>query len=342
MQKQKTSGKLGVALVGLGYYSTHQLAPALQQTRDCYLAGIVTGTPTKAKDWQQKYSIPDRNSYSYDNFDEIRNNPDIDIVYIVLPNSMHAGYTIRAAKAGKHVICEKPMALNVADCDKMIAACQEAGTRLSVGYRLHFEPYNLDMKRMGQEKVFGDLQKINAGFGFIAEPGWRLDKDMAGGGPLQDLGIYCIQGPCYMTGMQPIAVIAQQGVNHHPDKFSNIEESVTWQLEFPNGVTAACKTSYNEEYNFLRGEAENGWFELSPAYDYSGIKGKTSAAPLQFPATNQQAKQLDDFAKAIRENRPSPVPGEMGRRDVVIIQAVYEAMRTGARVNIEYGSGNIE
>jgi predicted dehydrogenase len=334
MQTSNSTGKLGIALVGLGYYSTCQLAPALQQTSDCYLAGIVTGTPAKVNEWQQKYTIPDRSIYSYNNFDEINTNPDIDIVYIALPNSMHVEYVLRAAKAGKHVICEKPMALRVEDCDKMIAACKEAGTRLSVGYRLHFEPYNLEMQRMGQQKIFGDLQKIKAGFGFVAEPGWRLDKDMSGGGPLQDLGIYCIQGACYITGMEPVAVTAQEGINHHPEKFRNIEESLTWQLEFPNGVTAECKTSYNEAYNFLHGEAENGWFELSPAYDYVGIKGRTAEGPLQLPAINQQAKQLDDFAKAIKENRPSPVPGEMGRRDVVIIQAVYEAMRTGKKVNI--------
>lgn len=336
MQKQKPDGKLGIALVGLGYYSTHQLAPALQQTSDCYLAGIVTGTLSKVKDWQQKYPIPAANVYSYEHFDEICGNPDIDIVYIALPNSMHVEYVLRAAKAGKHVICEKPMALTVEDCDKMIDACKEAGTRLSVGYRLHFEPFNLEMKKMAQQKTFGALQKIKAGFGFIAAPGWRLDKDMAGGGPLQDLGIYCIQGACYMTGMEPVAVTAQEGTNHDPEKFKDIEESLAWQLEFPGGLIAECKTSYNEAYNFLRGEAENGWIELSPAYDYDGIEGKTSKGPLQLPAINQQAKQLDDFARAIKENRPSPVAGEMGRRDVVIIQAVYEAMRTGRKVNIEY------
>ena len=119
--------KLGVALVGLGTYAAGQLAPALQQTVHCYLAGIVTGTPSKAAAWKEKYNIPDKNIYSYDNFDTIKDNPDIDIVYVVLPNSMHAAYTIRAAQAGKHVICEKPMALTVADCDAMIAACKKAG-----------------------------------------------------------------------------------------------------------------------------------------------------------------------------------------------------------------------
>jgi predicted dehydrogenase len=148
----REDSKLGIALVGLGNYAGGQLAPALLQTINCYLAGIVTGTPSKIPVWKEKYNIPDQNIYNYETFDSIKDNPDIDIVYVVLPNSMHAEYTIRAAKAGKHVICEKPMALNIEDCDKMIAACKQAGKSLSIGYRLHFEPYNLEMVRLGTKK----------------------------------------------------------------------------------------------------------------------------------------------------------------------------------------------
>src|SRR5690606_21211014 len=194
--------KLGIALVARGSYAGSQLAPALQQTSHCYLAGIVTGSPSKIPEWMEKYSIQDKNVYSYENFDSIKDNPDIDIVYVVLPNSMHAEYTIRAAEAGKHVICEKPMALSVSDCDKMIAACKKAGKLLSIGYRLHFEPYNLEMARLGTSRVYGDLKTISGGFGFRAGPSqWRLTQKYAGGGPLQDVGIYVIQGMCYTSGM---------------------------------------------------------------------------------------------------------------------------------------------
>src|SRR5688572_7613309 len=123
-KNEKADGKLGIALVGLGSYATGQLAPALQQTKDCYLAGIVTGTPAKAEKWKSQYNLADKNIYNYQNFDRIKDNPDIDVIYVVLPNSMHAEYVIRAAKAGKHVICEKPMAVTVEDCDEMIAACK--------------------------------------------------------------------------------------------------------------------------------------------------------------------------------------------------------------------------
>ncbi|HYF30367.1 MAG TPA: Gfo/Idh/MocA family oxidoreductase [Chitinophagaceae bacterium] len=332
--QQVTKDKVGIALVGLGKYSAEQLAPALQETEHCYLAGIVTGTPEKAKEWKKKYDIPPENVYSYENFESIANNADIDIIYIVLPNSMHAEYVIRGAKTGKHIICEKPMAITVEDCDRMIGACRDAGVMLSIGYRLHFEPYNREMMRLGRDKVFGNIQSLKADNGMDTVEGWRLDMQLAGGGPLMDVGIYCVQGVRYTTGMEPIAVRAQEGPKNDKEKFKSVEESLTWQMEMPGGAIAECFTSYSEEKNLLRAEAENGWFELSPAYNYEGLKGKTSDGKMKFPQINQQAAQMDDFAKAVKENRPTPVPGEMGKQDVKILLAIYEAMRTGQRVEI--------
>lgn len=334
MDKQKSMNKLGIALVGLGKYAGGQLAPALQETKHCYLAGIVTGTPEKAEEWKKKYDIPDKNIYNYQTFDSIKDNPDIDIVYVVLPNSMHKEYVIRAAKAGKHVICEKPMAITVEDCDEMIAACKEANRMLSIGYRLHFEPHNKEMMRLGKEKVYGNIKKITADNGMAGTEGWRLDKKMAGGGPLMDVGIYCVQGACYTKNMEPVAVTAKEGPKTKPDVFKTIEESLTWEMEFPDGTIAACKSSYAEEMNLLHADADKGWFELSPAYEYEGIKGKTIDGKMDFPEVTQQALQMDDFALAVSSNRPTPVPGEMGRRDVKILQAIYKAMETGQKVTI--------
>ncbi|HET6995473.1 MAG TPA: Gfo/Idh/MocA family oxidoreductase [Chitinophagaceae bacterium] len=334
---KNNQNKLGIALVGLGNYAGGQLAPALQQTNDCYLAGIVTGTPSKIETWKSKYSIPDKNIYNYQNFDTIKDNPDIDIVYVVLPNSMHAEYVIRAARAGKHVICEKPMAITTEDCDRMIAACNEAGKMLSIGYRLHFEPYNLEMARLGTKKIYGNLKKMNAGFGFpIGDPTqWRLNKKLAGGGPLEDVGIYCIQGFCYTTGLEPIAVTAQEGPKTDKEKFRDVEQSLTWELEFPGNILCQGKASYSEGLNYLHAEAEKGVFELTSAFNYSGQKGNTPAGPMDLPKVNQQARQMDDFAQAVKNKRSTPVPGEMGKRDVKIIQAIYKAMETGKRVEIK-------
>ena len=329
-----TEKKLGIALVGLGKYSTGQLAPALMETKHCYLAGIVTGSESKIPEWKVKYNIPDSNIYSYENFDEIINNKEIDILYIVLPNALHAEYVIRGAKAGKHIICEKPIAINMRQCDEMIKACKDAGKLLSIGYRLHFEPHHRDAMKMGQSKVFGELTYIHAGHGSSGTKGWRLDKRLAGGGPLMDLGIYCIQVARYTTGMEPIAVTAKEGKKTNPALFDGIEESLSWEMEFPDGLTAFCETSYSSEMNILHADATHGWFELSPAYEYIGIKGKTATGFINYPAVNQQALQIDDFAHAILTNSEVKVPGEMGRQDIMIIQAIYEAMKTGNRVEI--------
>ena len=330
--------KLGIALVGLGNYSSGQLAPALQETEHCYLAGIVTGTPSKAEEWKERYNIPEKNVYNYETFDQISQNPDIDIIYVVLPNSLHAEYTIRAAKAGKHVICEKPMATSVEDCQRMIEACNQNDVKLSIGYRLHFEPHHQRVMELGQEQLYGPVQKMEAAHSFVIGDNpdvWRLDKELAGGGPLMDLGIYCVQGAIYTVGEAPTAVTASFGEVTKPKLFDEVEETITWQMEFPNGAVANCSTSYNDRGNLLYGEAENGWWRLQPAYSYSGIDGETSKeGDMGLPQVNQQARQMDDFAMRIKNNEPTPVPGEMGMRDVKILYAIYEAARTGKRVEI--------
>jgi predicted dehydrogenase len=331
--------KLGVALVGLGKYSTEQLAPALQETRRCRLTGIVTGSPEKAEkwkaQWKAQYSIPEKNIYNYENFDAIKDNPDIDIVYIVLPNALHAEYTIRAAKAGKHVICEKPMAVSVQECEEMIAACAEADRLLSIGYRLHFEPHNMAMAEFGQNKTFGDVKKIIAKDGMDIEPNvWRLDKKLAGGGPLMDVGIYCVQGAIYTTGELPVVITAKEGKKTDLKRFKDVEQSMTWTMEFPSGAIAECETSYATEMNLLRAEAEQGWFELEPAYAYDGLKSRASDGPFNFPQVREQAVQMDDFANCVHHTKKSKVSGEMGLRDLKILSAIYEAARTGKKIRL--------
>ena len=282
MAKKNTSS-LGIALLGLGKYATEQLAPALKETEYCHLAGIVTGTADKVDKWRYKYDVPEKNIYNYSNFDEIKNNDDIDIVYVVLPNALHREYVIRAAQAGKHVICEKPMALTVEDCDAMIDACKKANRMLSIGYRLYFEPHNMEMMRLGQTQAFGEVKKMTAQHGLDEVSGWRLSKELAGGGPLMDVGIYCVQGVRYVTGMEPVAVRAKEGQKKDKKKFAEVEESLTWELELPNGMVAECKSSYSDALDLLRAEADRGWFEITPAYAYNGIKGETSQGRMKFP-----------------------------------------------------------
>ncbi|QCR21882.1 Gfo/Idh/MocA family protein [Pontibacter sp. SGAir0037] len=336
IQAAANSRKLGIALVGLGQYSTEQLAPALQETAHCYLAGIVTGTPSKAEEWKSKYSIPDKNIYNYETFDQIADNPDIDIVYIVLPNSMHAEYTIRAAKAKKHVICEKPMATTVADAQRMLDACRENNVKLAIGYRLHYEPFNKRVMELGQQQVYGKVQSIEAAnsqdMTKDSPDVWRLDKELSGGGPLMDVGIYCVQGACYTLGKAPAAVTATFGEVTNQEYFNNgVEQSISWQMEFEDGVIATCRSSYAEEENLLSGKAENGWWKVDPVYAYEGKKGETSEGKMDFPDVYEQALQMDGQAQRFASNQESIVPGEMGLRDMKILEAIYASARSGGK-----------
>ena len=336
-QPAQDQKKLGIALVGLGRYSEGQLAPALEETQFCRLAGIVTGTPDKEEKWMKKYDIPEKNVYNYDNFDSIADNPDIDIVYVVLPNSMHAEYTIRAAKAGKHVICEKPMATSVEDAQAMIDACQENNVMLSIGYRLHFEPHHLRVMELGQEQVYGPVKAIEANNNMtVKEWEWRLDNALAGGGPLMDLGIYTVQGACYTMGQWPTEVVkASYGDVTKPDLFKSVEESISFTLRFPNGAESTHTTSYNDKGSLLKATAENGWWELSPSYGYDGIKGETSEGKMDLKNVNQQARQMDYFVDCVSNNKEILVPGEMGLRDMKILMAVYKAADTDDSVALD-------
>jgi len=201
---------------------------------------------------------------------------------------------------------------------------------------LHFEPYNLEMARLGTQKIYGSVKKVKAGFGFrIGDPTqWRLKKALAGGGPLVDVGVYCIQGVCYTTGLDPIAITAKEGPKTDMEKFKEVEQSLTWTMEMPDGSVGECHASYFDNMNYIKAEAANGWFGVDPAFMYSGQKGNSSNGTFELPKVNQQAKQMDDFVMAIKDKRPTPVPGEMGRRDVKIINAIYESISSGKRVKL--------
>ena len=329
--------KLGYALVGLGGLSTNQIAPGLQKTEHSYLAGIVSGTPSKIEKWKAQYNIPAKNCYNYDNYDQIANNPDIDVIYVVLPNGMHPEYTIRAAKAGKHVLCEKPMANSASDCQAMINACKDAGKKLAIGYRCQFEPNNVECMRLAREKVFGDLKMIDAGFGFrIGNPDqWRLKADLAGGGALMDVGIYALQACRFLTDEEPVEISAQE-TKTDPVKFAEVDESIVWTMKFPSGVLAYCSTTYNfSGINRFSAHCDKGWFSLDPAYSYGGIKGRTSQGDvIQKPVIDQFANEMDNFSKCILEGRESQVSGEEGLRDLKAIEAIYRSIRTGRTVKV--------
>jgi glucose-fructose oxidoreductase len=329
--------KLGIALVGLGGYSSGQLAPALQLTEHCELRGIVTGSPEKIPEWQKKYTIPDANVYNYENLHTIADNDDIDVVYIVVPTGLHAKYSIIAAEAGKHVWCEKPMAMNVPECQSIIDACNDNNVRLAIGYRMQHEPNTRTVMQYTETKPYGAIQTVKAFAGYNGGGGgngWRFQKEM-GGGALYDMGVYTVNGIRYATGLEPEAVISAQQSTKRPKIFTEVDETTEYQLRFSNGILAYGKTSVGESINQLRVDAENGWYELSPMQQYNGVKGRTSdGILLDTYVKNQQAIQMDDDALAIKNGKPMIAPGEDGLKDVRIINAIQRAAAEGREVKI--------
>jgi predicted dehydrogenase len=334
---QRRPRPLGVALVGLGNLSTNQLAPALQKTTNCRLAGIVTGTPAKAVRWKAEYDIPDRSIYDYATMGRMADNDDIDIAYIVTPNGLHGEHTIASLRAGKHVLCEKPMEVSVERCAAMIAEAKAAGRQLAIGYRCQFDPHHLELVRLARERILGAVKMVEAGFGFsIGDPNqWRLDRELAGGGPLMDVGIYALQSARMITGEEPTHVSALRTVTD-PAKFDEVEESMTFQLGFRDGVLSDCRTSYRVRgMNRVTAFAERGSFGMDPAYNYGGNRGwRSDGQPLAFEEIDMFAAELDDFASCIMNGTPTRVPGEEGLRDVSIMLAAYEAARTRRTVTL--------
>ncbi len=332
---KKKKERLGVALVGLGYYSTDLLAPALQLTQHCYLAGIVTGTPEKAERWQKKHNLPSKNIYTYDNFDSIANNPDIDVVYVVLPPVLHREFTIRAASAGKHVWCEKPMAMTEAECVAMIKACNDNKVKLAIGYRMHHEPNTREIIGYGQDKSFGKVRLVSASTGYFdpRTDHWKQKRDM-GGGAMFDMGVYALNAARYATSEEPVAVLAQEKTTR-PEIYTHADETTLFQLEFPSGALANCATSLGMSMNYLHVTAEQGWYKLEPFQSYSGIQGSTSKGKiLDLKIPNQQARQMDNDALAIINNTALLVPGEEGMRDIRVVEAIHRSAVEGRRLVI--------
>ncbi|WP_299533212.1 Gfo/Idh/MocA family oxidoreductase [Ulvibacterium sp.] len=328
--------KLGVCLVGLGNYSSTILAPALQRTEHCLLTGIVTGSPEKIPVWQERYDIPDKNVYNYQNMDSIADNPDIDVIYIVLPTGLHAEYAIKAANTGKHVWCEKPMAKTAKECLAIIEACTKNKVKLSIGYRMQHEPNTQQVIQWARTKPFGDIKKVKAEVGFnIVNPpnNWRMDAEL-GGGLLYDVGVYAINAMRYTTGMEPISVKGHHE-NSRPEVYKEVPETSIFEIDFSNGIKANGQTTASRSINILQADCEKGWYRLQPFQSYRGVKGEASDGMLlDTYIENQQARQMDDDALAILKDTPVLVPGEDGMKDIVVVEAINESARTGKPVRL--------
>jgi glucose-fructose oxidoreductase len=204
--------------------------------------------------------------------------------------------------------------------------------KLSISYRLKFDPNHIELDRLAREKDFGSLTKLSGEDSwYFRQKAWRIERALSGGDPLMDVGIYVIQAACRAAMAQPVAVTARELPKTRPELFNEVEETIEWTMEFPGGVTCEASSSYNRGGNFFFAQGEKGWIRLDPAYGYRGLATRTSRGPLEFAPVPQQALQMDDFTSCILTGRETPIPGEMGRDHMAIIEAIYKSAAQGGR-----------
>jgi predicted dehydrogenase len=327
-----SADRFGFAVIGLGHIAGYFL-DALQDSRTTVVSALVSGDPAKASSLAKKYGVP--NTYSYADFDRIVDNPAVDAIYLALPVSQHREFTERAAAAGKHVLCEKPMAPNVSDARAMIAACAGAGVQLSIAYRCPHSFGHRRLRELIRSGAPGKNLRIESGFGFVLQPGWRDEPALAGGGSLYDVGIYPLNASRFLLAEDPSTV---EGASAVCDS-NGLERSVNWTSVFPSGARAMCRSSYTEKIpDTLRVTGDSGTLLLSPAFSHreryeihgeyhDAVTGQTvridertsSSDPSEF---RLEAEQL---AAAVRNGEPLLTPGEDGLADMVAMEAIYAA-----------------
>ena len=333
--------KLGWAIVGLGSLSIHQILPAFAQCQKSKVVALVSGHPDKANKLALRYGVNLKNIYNYQNYDSIKDNPEVDIIYIVLPNGMHCEYTVRGLQAGKHVLTEKPMANTPAECQQMVDAGRKSNRKLMVAYRCRYEPYNQEAIRIARSNELGKTKVILADAGFnMGDPNqWRLKRELAGGGSLMDIGIYALQAARYLSGEEPSEVNALMYSTPGDPRFKEVEEAINFQLRFPSGILANCTSSYGyawqSHYRVLKSE---GWLEMDPATAYSGLRMRVhhgnTIEEKDLPVVDHFAAEMEHMSSCVTENKKPLTPGEEGLRDLMIMKAIYQAANTGTTVKL--------
>jgi predicted dehydrogenase len=328
-----TQRPVGFAAVGLGNISDIFMR-ACANSQKAKITALVTGHPdTKGVKYAAMYGIPKSSIYTYETFDRIRDNPDIDAIYVGLPNSMHCEFTVRGAQAGKHVLCEKPMAISSAECRKMIDACRQAKVKLMIGYRVHYEPLWKQAIQIIQSGQIGPLESFQGGF-FANQPAgaWRITKALGGGGALLDLGIYPLNAIRHITGEEPANFSAMISTRDHSGRFSEVEQSMEWTMKLPSGILASCSCSYGQRGpSFLNINGETGFLVMEQAFHYEGLRmhGEVGGKPIEQVSIEkhpyQFAIEADLFADCIRNNQEPEAPGAEGLKDMLAIEAIYQA-----------------
>jgi predicted dehydrogenase len=337
--------RIGFAVVGLGHLALNQILPAMAKSKYCKPVALVSGSPDKARKIAAQYGIRPESIYDYAGYDRLARNPDVKVIYIVLPNALHADFVIRCAKAGKHILCEKPMATSAADCERMIAVCDTAGVKLMIAYRQQYEPMNRALGKMLREGKLGPLRTIIAtNTQDQGDPTqWRQNRKLAGGGSLPDVGIYCFNAARFLSNEEPTEVFAATWQPTDDPRFKEVEATCTFTLRFPSGLLATCSSGYSgHRSQLLRAECADGWAELNPAFGYTGLKlrssrlmdGLETVLEPKIEEQDQFALEMDHMALCVIDGTKPHTPGEEGLRDQHIVEAIYESARTGRTVKI--------
>jgi glucose-fructose oxidoreductase len=325
------------AVAGLGHIAQVAVLPAFAHAKNSELAALVSGDPTKEKKLSQKYGAP---AFHYDDFEQAVEEQQIDAVYIALPNTQHRAFTERAARAGVHVLCEKPMATSEKDCGAMIAACDKAGVHLMIAYRLHFTPAHLEAIALARTGKLGELRFFSSIFGMqVKADNIRTDpKD--GGGPLRDLGVYCINAARYLFGDEPLEVRATTASKRGDRRFAKVEEMAGALMHFPGDRIAQFTCSFGSgNVASLELVGTKGMLRIEPAYEYAGELKWTLTIDEKrrektFPAGDQFAPELIHFSDCVlKGKRPEP-DGSEGMADVRIIEAIFKSAASGRAVKI--------
>lgn len=340
---QPPSQRVGYCIVGLGRLSLEEIIPAFGEAKRSRLVALMSGSPDKAKLVAKQHGIPDEAVYGYGDWDKLRQNQQVQAVYVVTPNAIHRDNVVAAAGAGKHVLCEKPMAASSPECREMIDACAKVGVKLMIAYRCQYEPFNRALMKAVRSGSLGKARLIQAFNGQTTglPEQWRLKKALSGGGSLPDIGLYCLNGARALLGEEPESVQAQTYSPPDDPKYREVEESIVFTLRFPSGVIAQCTASYGvHESRTLAVHTGSGAFDLQNAFAYRGqrlfvghAEGKNEARDEKLlTPKNQFALEMDHFSRCIQENIRPHTPGEEGLQDQILMEAIYEAARTGSPV----------
>ena len=330
------------AIAGLGGYAKGQILPNLIKTRGCKPWAFVTGDPEEEKATADEYGVPHEHIVGYDDIAKLADFG-VDVLYVITPTGLHAQHCIAGSEAGLHVMCEKPMAQSVEECDAMIEAAEKAGKKLMIGYRCHYEPHNLKAIEWARSEEKGKVQHFQGviSYAMRGRPSWRNDPSMnGGGGSLPDLGVYMLNASRYIIGEEPTAITA---ITFRPEGNPLFPEGCfareTWTAQFPSGATANCATSYDMNMgNRYRVGCTDGWYELEPATSYGGITmyegARGGRREVDVEEGNMFVGQMDHFHDCIKNNETPRTPGEEGRRDVRLFHAIWESAREGKTVEL--------